>query len=328
MLGADPRPMTMDTIFDLASLTKAVATTTAIMKLADAGLLDLSARVARYWPEFADNGKAQITLRELLTHYSGLPQDLDLSTNWRGYATGMSLIVAAKPVAPPGTTYLYSDLNFEILGEIVRRVSGTPFDEYCRDHIFAPLRMHDTGFRPGAASHDRIAPTEDFGGHVHWGEVHDATARSMGGVSGNAGLFSTADDLANFARMLLNRGTWNGARILSAAAIDRMTRVESPPGGRARGYGWDLGGADGEKSFPPGSYGHLGFTGTMLWIDPDAGLFAVVLTNRVYPDGTGDAGPLRASILQLIATSLGAAANPGSGEGPPGESRADQAVPR
>jgi CubicO group peptidase (beta-lactamase class C family) len=300
VLGADPRPMTVDTIFDLASLTKVVATTTAVMQLSEAGRLDLDAPVAKYWPAFAANGKAAITLRDLLTHHSGLRADLDLSQPWSGHDTAMAMIVAEKPLYPAGSRYLYSDTNFEVLGELVRRVSGLPLDQYCREKIFQPLGMTDTGFLPPPGLHDRIAPTEDTQGHVHWGDVHDATARWMGGVAGHAGVFSTADDLAIFARMLLNHGELNGVRILSAGSVARMTRVEAPAIGHTRGFGWDLGGVLGDPNFPAGSYGHLGYTGTMIWIDPGRDLFAIVLTHRVYPDGTGDAGPLREAILGLL----------------------------
>jgi CubicO group peptidase (beta-lactamase class C family) len=300
VLGANPRPMSTDTIFDLASITKVVATTIAVMQLAESGKLDLDAPAARYWPGFAANGKAGITLRQLLTHYSGLPPDLDLSHDWRGYGTAMAMIAAVAPQSPPGTRYVYSDLNFQILGELVRRASGLPLDRYCREHIFRPLGMHDTGYLPSHLLLDRIAPTEDSQGHVHWGDVHDAAARLMGGVAGHAGVFSTADDLKIFARMLLNHGAWNGTRILRAQSVDRMTQIESPPGGHTRGFGWDLGGPDGDTYFPAGSYGHLGFTGTMIWVSPSMDLFAIILTHRVYPDGQGEAGPLRKAILKLI----------------------------
>jgi CubicO group peptidase (beta-lactamase class C family) len=304
VLGAAQRPLTQDAIFDLASLTKPVATATAVMHLSDEGRIDIDAPAARYWPEFGANGKEVITIRELLTHYSGLPADLDLSREWRGYDTAMAMIVAQTPHAPPGTRYLYSDINFETLGEVVRRISGIPLDRYCRDTIFKPLGMTDTGYLPDPSLHERIAPTEDTKGHVHWSDVHDATARWMGGVAGHAGVFSTADDLAAFARMMLSGGSWNGARVLRPETVTRMTSVQSPAGGHTRGLGWDLGGPDGDVYFPPGSYGHLGFTGTMLWIDPGADLFAVVLTHRVYPDGTGDAGPLRRAVLALLSDAI------------------------
>ena len=294
-------PMRTDTIFDLASLTKVVATTPAIMQLVQQKKLALDAPAARYWREFAAGGKSAITIRNLLTHYSGLAADLDLSSEWSGYDTAMAIIVAAMPVTEPGKRYLYSDMNFEVLGELVHRVSGETLDRYAAKHIFAPLRMPDTRFLLPDGMRSRIAPTEDYGGHVHWGDVHDATARWMGGVAGHAGLFSTADDLAAYARMMLRGGAWRGARILRAQTIKAMTHRASPAGGaRARGLGWDLGGTDGYARFPEGTYGHLGFTGTMIWIDPAAGVFAIVLTNRVYPDGKGDADPLRKAVIATV----------------------------
>lgn len=270
-LAPQPTPLTVDTIFDLASLTKVVATTPSIMQLVEQRKLALGDAVAAYWPEFAGNGKDAITVRDLLTHYSGLPSDIDLQHEWSGYDTAMAMIVAAKPLARPGAHYLYSDINFEVLGELVRRISGSTLDQYARAHIFGPLAMNDTGFLPSAEIRDlRVAPTQDLPGRVHWGDVHDATARRMGGVAGHAGLFSDADDLATYARMLLAGGSAGGHRVLSANTIAEMTTRQSPPEGpRARGYGWDLGGPDGYAAAPPGSYGHLGFTGTMIWIAPD-----------------------------------------------------------
>ncbi|MGO9453931.1 MAG: serine hydrolase domain-containing protein [Candidatus Binataceae bacterium] len=305
VLGPHPEPMKIGTVFDLASLTKVVATTPAVMQLDEQGKLQLDSPVARYWPAFAANGKDAITVRDLLTHYSGMRADLDLSTQWSGYDTAMNKLVAEKPPAPPETRFLYSDENFEVLGELVRRVSGQPLDAYCADHIFGPLGMKHTEFLPPAALHDQIAPTEDTQGKVHWGDVHDATARWMGGVSGHAGVFSTADDLAIYARMLLNGGVGNGVRILSQKSVEEMTTRESPPNGpRARGLGWDMGGRDGYSMFPDGSYGHTGFTGTLIWIDPGAAAYVIVLTNRVYPDGKGDALPLRKGVLELVTRAL------------------------
>lgn len=301
ILKPTPKPMRVDTIFDLASLTKVVATTPAVMQLVQRKKLALDAPVARYWPAFAANGKEHITIRDLLTHYSGLAADLDLSREWSGYGTAMTMIVAAKPLAPAGKRYLYSDMNFEILGELVHRVTGDRLDHYAACHVFAPLGMRNSRFLPPQALRPRIAPTEDTEGHVHWAEVHDATARWMGGVAGHAGLFSSADDLATYARMMLNGGVWHGVRILHVRTVRAMTHQASRPGGaRARGLGWDLGGADGFAGFPASTYGHLGFTGTMIWIDPAAGVFAIVLTNRVYPDGKGDADPLRRAVIGAV----------------------------
>ena len=304
--------MTPDTIFDLASLTKPVATAVAIMQLGERAKIDLDAPVARYWPRFACNRKERITIRQLMTHYSGLAPDLDLRRKWTGYSTAMKMIEDAKPLHPPGTHYEYSDINFEALGEVVRRVAKLPLDEYCRVNIFAPLAMTDTSFRPSARELNRIAPTEYLAGKLRIGEVHDPTAARMGGIAGHAGLFSSADDLAIFARMLLDGGRAGAVTILSPRSIDEMTIPESPAdavdAGHLRGLGWDLGPplcANREQLLPVGAYGHFGFTGTMLWIDPVSSTWAIVLTNRTYPNGAGDAGPLRREILTLISDRLG-----------------------
>ncbi len=308
-LGAHPIAMPPDAIFDLASITTVVATATAVMQLAELGKLELDAPAARYWPAFAANGKAGITLRELLTHYSGLPPDLNLAQQWSGYREAIDRIAALRPLRAPGTAYIYSDVNFEALGEIVGRVSGEPLDRYCARHIFGPLGMRDTSFRPPPAKLARIAPTGKIDGVIRRGEVHDPTAYRMGGVAGDAGLFATADDLAIFARMLLNGGAVGRVRILKPASVAAMTAPESPAGAsRLRGFGWDLGAplaSDRDALAPVGSYGHTGFTGTLLRIDPASRTYVIVLTNRVYPDGRGDAGPLRAAVLATVADALG-----------------------
>jgi len=297
------RPMTEDAIFDLASLTKTVATTTAILQLAEQDRLDLDAPVARYWPAFAANDKASITLRQLLTHYSGLRADLDMNEPWSGPDATRRLLIAERPTHPPGSRYRYSDINFEVLGELVERMSGQPLDVYCREHIFAPLGMADTGFRPPSSM--RIAPTE-------WGRqgvVHDPTAWRMGGVSGHAGLFSTADALARFARMLLAGGELDGVRVLRPASVEAMTVPQSPEGQeRLRGLGWDIAApfAAHRDGLPPvGAYGHTGFTGTSLWIDPVSRLYVILLSNRVHPDGRGDVKPLRERLAALLGEALG-----------------------
>jgi uncharacterized protein YbbC (DUF1343 family)/CubicO group peptidase (beta-lactamase class C family) len=301
-------PMKEGTIFDLASLTKVVATTTAVMQLVEKGKLRLEDPVSRYWPEFGVNGKADITVRELLTHYSGLRPDLDLGPGGPEYAGAIKEIVEGKPVAPPGTRFIYSDINFEALGELVGRISGEPLDTYCRRHIFGPLGMKHTAFGPPRSWRSRIAPTEWRQGVMLKGEVQDPTARKMGGVAGHAGLFSSADDLALFARMLLNKGALKGVRILSALSVEKMTSPQSPPGKMVlRGLGWDIdspfSSSRGEL-YPVGSYGHTGFTGTSLWIDPVSGTFIVILTSRLQPDGRGDAVPLRSKIATAVAAAL------------------------
>jgi len=295
-------PMTEDTIFDLASLTKPVATTTAIMQLVEQGRLELDAPAARYWPEFGKSGKGAITLRQLLTHYSGLRADLDVRQQWSGREAGRRLIVAEKPVSAPGTRYLYSDINFEVLGELVERVSEMPLDVYCQKYIFAPLAMADTAFKPVDAA--RLAPTE--GGRQ--GVVHDPAASRMGGVAGHAGLFSSADDLARFARMMLGGGQLDGVRVLQVASVEAMTLPQSPDQEQPRGLGWDLVPpfAANRLALPPmGAYGHTGFTGTALWIDPVSGVYVILLTNRVHPDGRGDVKPLRKRVAIAVGDAVG-----------------------
>ncbi len=306
--GPEKIPMTVGTLFDLASLTKVVATTTAVMQLVEQGKLALDVPAARYWPAFGENGKGAITVRELLTHYSGLAPDLNLETPWSGYQGALRAIIAEKPVAAPGTRYVYSDINFEALGEIVQRVSGEPLDVYCAKHIFGPLGMGKTTFHPPAWERYRIAPTEYLDGKLRWGEVHDPTAYRMGGVSGHAGLFSTAGDLAVFAQALLDGGSYHGVRILDRPIVERMTIPQSPPGKvRLRGLGWDLAAPfapNREDLLPVGAYDHTGFTGTLLWIDPVSGTYVIILTNRVYPFGKGNAGPLREAVINLVSSHL------------------------
>jgi uncharacterized protein YbbC (DUF1343 family)/CubicO group peptidase (beta-lactamase class C family) len=302
-------PMTETTVFDLASLTKVVATTTAVMQLVEQGKIRLEQPVADYWPEFKTNGKGEITVRELMTHYSGFGADLDLKPQWSGYDTAMKMIIAESPVVLPGTRFIYSDINYETLGELVRRVSGEPLDVYCSRHIFGPLGMRDTMFKPPPSLRDRIAPTqyhEAATGKILWGEVHDPTARNMGGVAGHAGLFSTAADLSVFAQMLLNGGTWQGARILSPESVDKMTTAETPFGKMVvRGLGWDIDSPYSSNRgdlFPVGSFGHTGFTGTSLWIDPFSQTYVILLTNAVHPAGEGNVIALRAQVSNIVAS--------------------------
>jgi CubicO group peptidase (beta-lactamase class C family) len=299
--------MTEDTIFDLASLTKVVATGTAILQLVESRRLALDEPAAEYWPEFAANGKALITVRQLLTHTSGLRADIDTRKAWSGYYEGLRKIAAERPIREPGAVTIYSDINFQVLGELVRRTAGLPLDEYCARFIFGPLGMKDTGFCPPPSLRDRIAPTSLWRGAPISGTVHDPTACRMGGVAGNAGLFGTADDLARFAQMMLGGGSLDGVRILAPETVAMMTSPQTPsrrPG--ARGLAWDLdtpfGDARGE---PAGVYGHTGYTGTSLWIDPASGTYAVILSNRVYPYGRGDARPLRREVAAVVEAALG-----------------------
>jgi serine-type D-Ala-D-Ala carboxypeptidase len=299
-------PMHPDTIFDLASLTKVIATTTAIMQLLEQGKIRLEQPVADYWPEFGANGKSEITVRELMTHYSGLRPDLDLKPPWSGYATAMKMIAAEIPIVPPGTRFIYSDINYETLGELVRRVSGQSLDTYCREHIFKPLGMSSTMFLPPARLRVRIAPTQyqnGTSGKMLWGEVHDPTAYAMGGVAGHAGVFSTVDDLAIFAQMLLNGGIYRGRRVLSALSVNKMTTPQTPLGKMVvRGLGWDIDSpyaSNRGELFPVGSFGHTGFTGTDIWIDPFSQTYMILLTNAVHPLGEGNVIALRAQVADV-----------------------------
>jgi CubicO group peptidase (beta-lactamase class C family) len=297
-------PLAADDIFDLASLTKVVATTTAVMQLVEAGRLDLDKPAALYWPAFAAGGKGEITVRELLTHTSGLPPDLALSPDWRGEDAALARASAEHTIRPPGAAFLYSDINFIVLGELVRRVSGEPLDAYVQRHIFQPLGMADTGFTPSAAQLARIVPTDREDGQLRRGQVQDPTAYRMGGVAGHAGLFSTADDLARFARMLLQGGSLDGARILAPETVALMTRPVALPGGVRRGLGWDSASpysAGMDVAFGPSAYGHTGYTGCSLWIDPSSGGFLILLTSRLHPDGHGDVKPLRHELARLVA---------------------------
>ena len=310
--------MTPDTIFDLASLTKVVATTTSIMILIEQGKVRLNDRVSTYFPGFERYGKADITVRHLLTHMSGLRPDVDLADLWTGTDAAIALAIEEVPTAPAGSRFVYSDINYFLLGEIVHRVSGTPLDQFARDRIFAPLGMADTMFTPPAPLQPRIAPTErctPYGWPCQGpdmqmlrGTVHDPTARRMGGVAGHAGLFSTAADLAQFCQMLLNGGTHRGARILSPLAVAKMTSAATPDEERnLRGLGWDIDSAfsaNRGELLPVGSFGHTGFTGTSLWIDPVTGLYVVFMSSRLHPEGKGDVTPLRARVATVAASAL------------------------
>ena len=223
-------PMKVDTIFDLASLTKVVATTTAVMVLVDRGLIHLDKPAAAYWPAFGANGKGGITIRQLMTHTSGLRAGVASRPHWSDYDGAMEAIALDHPVRAPGTMFNYSDVNFITLGEIVRRVSHMPLNVFCKREVFAPLGMKDTSFLPSPALKSRIAPTDYQGKGLRWGTVSDPTAYRMGGVAGNAGVFSTADDLALLAEMLVHGGELNGTRILSAEAVAAMTHGAAPPG--------------------------------------------------------------------------------------------------
>jgi uncharacterized protein YbbC (DUF1343 family)/CubicO group peptidase (beta-lactamase class C family) len=303
-------PMTVDTIFDLASLTKVVATTASLMKLFEEGKFRLNDRVTQYMPEF-QGGKSAITIRNLLTHFSGLRPDLTLEPPWSGYQTGIHLAMIDKPTSPPGMHFVYSDINFILLGELVHRLSGQTLSDYARQHIFLPLGMKETMFQPPASLTPRIAPTERISADQAplRGVVHDETSRYMGGVAGHAGLFSTASDLALFCQMLLDKGRLHGKRLLSPLTVEKFTSPQSPPDQPIlRGLGWDIdspfSGSRGEL-FPIGSYGHTGFTGTSVWIDPATDTYVILLSNSVHPYRRPAITDLRGKVATITAAALG-----------------------
>jgi uncharacterized protein YbbC (DUF1343 family)/CubicO group peptidase (beta-lactamase class C family) len=317
--------MTPDTIFDLASLTKIVATATSIMILIERGKLRLSDPVSLHIPELKGEGRDRITIEQLLTHVSGYAPDFDLRERWTGYDEAIKHLIKEPLRNPPGSRFTYSDIGFITLGEVVARVSGMPLDQFAQKNIFGPLAMHDTGFRPSPALKARIAPTEKRRGQLNYlgdtglnagaegevwlrGEVHDPTSYRMNGVAGHAGLFSTANDLAIYCQMILNGGTYHGVRILAPLTVAEMTRPRVvASNGATRGLGWDINSSFSSNRgdlFPLGSFGHTGFTGTSLWLDPASEMFVVFLSNRVHPDGKGDVGPLRGRVATIAAASV------------------------
>ena len=300
--------MTADTVFDLASLTKAVATTTAVLQLAERRRLNLDAPVSRYWRGFSAHHKGAITIRQLLAHTSGLRADFEGKQTWTGAAAAARQVADETPVAAPGNRIIYSDLNFLVLGELVRRVSGLPLDVYCRRHIFEPLGMDSTCFVPPESWQARIAPAERADAGLPRGVVHDPTARRMGGVAGHAGLFSTADDLATFAQALLDGGIGSGHRILRRETVAQMMLPQPPAAGPdLRGLGWRAEPplvANRDQLPPAGAIAHFGYTGTAIWIDPVTETYLIVLTNRLHARAR-DADPLRRQIAGLVGAALG-----------------------
>jgi uncharacterized protein YbbC (DUF1343 family)/CubicO group peptidase (beta-lactamase class C family) len=321
--------MTTDTIFDIASLTKVIATAPSVMKLVEEGKLRLDDPVSRYLPEFTSNGNHQITIRMLLTHTSGLAPDPPLDAARAGKSAIYAEINQEELEAPPGMRFIYSDTGFIVLGELVEKISGMPLAEYAGRNIFEPLHMQETRFLPPSEWISRIAPTEEIDlpadekagsgkGHLLRGTVHDPTARAMGGVAGNAGVFSTASDLDKFCTMVLSGGRIpgsDGGRILSEASVHKMTSPQSPPWIPAiRGLGWDI---DSQYSsprgelFPLGSFGHTGFTGTSIWIDPASETFVILLTNSVHPYRRPPISSLRSKVSTAVAVALQIGGTPG-----------------
>jgi uncharacterized protein YbbC (DUF1343 family)/CubicO group peptidase (beta-lactamase class C family) len=296
--------MTEDTIFDAASLTKVLATTPSLLILYEHGLLDFDAPVAKYLAAFAQNGKEHITIKQLMTHISGLRSGIGGAGGWSGYDGAIRTACAETPVNAPGTVFHYSDINFIVLGEVVRVLSHKSLNEFAAENVFQPLKMVDTGYLPPKSKLGRIAPTE---GKLR-GEVHDPTARRMGGVAGHAGVFTTAADVARYARMLLNNGELEGVRILKPETVALMRSVETPPQIDARrGLGWDIDSAyAGPRGayFPVGSYGHTGWTGTSIWLDPFSDSFVMLLSNRNHPTESGNVLALRRRLGTLSAEAV------------------------
>jgi uncharacterized protein YbbC (DUF1343 family) len=303
-------PMTADTIFDVASLTKIVATSAALMKLFEQGRIRLTDPVTAYLPEF-QGGRSGINIRHLMAHYSGLRPDLDLIPGWSGYEEGVRRALVDKPAAAPGQRFIYSDINYILLCEIVRRLTGESLADYAQKEIFDPLGMSDTEFLPPERLLSRIAPTEPAPGDNEplRGVVHDPTTRYMGGVAGHSGVFSTATDLSRFARMILNGGELDGTRFVSEATVAKFTSPQSPPGETAiRGLGWDIDSpysSNRGELFPIGSFGHTGFTGPSMWIDPSTRTYVILLTHRVHPSGGGNINTLRSRLATIAAAHAG-----------------------
>lgn len=308
--------MTTDTVFDLASLTKPIATATSIMILIQQGKLKPDDLVSKHWPEFGNKGKEKITLAHLLLHTSGLTPDNALADYAQGRRKALQRIAALGLRSSPGERFRYSDVGFIVLGELVERVGKMPLDQFAKKHVFDPLKMTDTGFNPNATLRKRIAPTDARKGKIIQGEVHDPRAFAMEGVAGHAGLFSSVDDLTRYCRMLLHKGALNGVRVLDAKTVKLFTEphsVTSSTRGRnrkgSRSLGWDVNtgySAPRGELFEKGKgYGHTGFTGTSVWIDPPTGTAILVLANRVHPNGRGNATPLRRRIGTIVAKALG-----------------------
>jgi serine-type D-Ala-D-Ala carboxypeptidase len=310
------QPMTADTIFDFASLTKSVAAATSVLILIDRGQIELDAPVAKYIPEFGNHGKEKITVRMLLLHHGGLIPDNPMSDYDAGPVEAWKKIFDSTPKWEPGTHFAYSDVGFLVLGELVHRVSGKPLNQFAHDEIYVPLKMNETSYLPPADWRPRIAPTEMRKGEWIIGEVHDPRAFALGGVAGHAGLFSTAQDLSRWLRMLNAGGEVEGKRILSESIVKQMLTEDALPDGTgSRGLGVDIAssysGPRGTRFDKGTTFGHTGWTGTMYWSDPVNDVYVILLSNRVHPDGKGDLKKVRSEVSTAVAEALlGPAAQP------------------
>lgn len=296
------RPMEMETVFDMASITKPVSTATAIMCLVDAGKIDPEAPVAKYWPAFGANGKETITITDLMLHRGGLIPDNSLrdysddqEKNWQNLAN-------LKPTAKPGEKFAYSDVGFQVLGKVVEEVSGQPLDVFVQEHIFAPLKMTESTYNPPEPLQKRAASTEKVGGEWLTGKVHDPRAARMAGVAGHAGLFSTAADMTRYGQAMIQEGELDGVKIFSPATFKTMTTPRKVPRG-LRALGWDVNSpysSNRPTAMSDAAFGHGGFTGTVLWIDPQQKTVFVFLSNRLHPDGKGSVNKLAAEVADTI----------------------------
>jgi SSS family transporter len=301
-----PEAMTEDTIFDLASLTKVLATAPAVMQLYEQGRFRLNDPVAEYLPEFAVNGKQDITIRQLLTHYSGLPADVSLTDPWEGKEEGLRRAFTSTPVTAPGVQFRYSDINFITLGALVEKLSGLTLDQYQQRYLAQPMGLEHTRFLPPEAWRRHIAPTQYDHGVMLRGVVHDPTSRRMGGVAGHAGLFSTAGDVAIYAQNLLDRLAGRPSNFpLQQLTLEKMTTPGQPATGTAlRGLGWDIESpfsSNRGELFPVGSFGHTGFTGTSIWMDPASDTYVVFMSNAVYPNGPTGINAIRGAVANVVA---------------------------
>ncbi|TWT48834.1 serine hydrolase domain-containing protein [Botrimarina hoheduenensis] len=298
--------MTTDTVFDLASLTKPVATATSVMLLVEAGQLRLRDKMVDRLAGVTAAGGQAITIEQLLTHSAGYIPDNALADYEHGPDEAWHRLLALEPRWSPGTTFKYSDVGFELLGKIVEEVSGRPLNEFAKDRVFTPLGMVDTGYLPAAERRARAATTEQRDGAWLTGEVHDPRAALLGGVAGHAGLFSTAADLARYARCLLNGGTLDGVRLLSPQGLNEMIRARDVAG-QKRALGWDVQSdysSNRGELFSAAAFGHGGFTGTALWVDPELDLFVIFLSSRLHPDGEGNVNDLAGRIGTIAAAAI------------------------
>lgn len=300
------KPMQRSTLFDLASLTKPIATATSVMQLVERGVIDLDDRVSEHLPAFGVAGKEEVTVRQLLLHIGGLIPDNAMADYREGAAEAIANFLAVPLNYPPGSKFRYSDVGFQVLGELVREKTGENLATFSQRTIFEPLGMQETGFLPAARLRQRAATTQQREGRWMQGEVHDPRADAMGGVAGHAGLFSTAADLAVYAQMLLGDGTYRGVTILQPKTVRQMTAAYEVPRG-TRGLGWDKQtgySSNRGKTMSPAAFGHGGFTGTAMWIDPALQLFVIFLSNRVHPDGKGSVNALAGEIGTVAADAV------------------------